>query len=69
MPKLETYEVYESCLDGEWYYCGKCGHKLAKQVQGCVCVFSSHEARPQLEVKCKHKSNGKHCNAINEILL
>ena len=69
MLEAETYDVYESCLDGEWYYCGKCGHKIAKQVQGCVCVFKTNEARPSFEVKCNHKSGGKKCKAINEIQL
>jgi len=61
----EEYEVYESVLDGEWYKCGVCGCKLAKQVQSCVCVFDKHNVRPGVEVKCKHKSNGKYCNTIN----
>ena len=69
MPKLETSNVYDTFLDGEWYRCGKCGHKIAKQVQGCVCVFSTHEARPSFEIKCKHKSSGKYCNAMNKIVL
>ena len=54
-------------LNGEWYVCRCCGHKLAKMVQGCVCTTENMNVvnTAQIEVKCKHRTSGKACDVVN----
>jgi len=54
-------------LNGEWYECRMCGHKLAKRVQGCVCTTEDVKVvnTAQIEVKCKHRTSGANCNSVN----
>ena len=50
-------------LEGEWYLCGCCGHKLAKLIYKPTYPDDGFE----IEIKCKHKSSGKKCDTINVI--
>jgi len=54
-------------LNGEWYVCCYCGHKLAKKVQGCVCTTQDASVvnTAQIEIKCKHRTSGKACDTVN----
>jgi hypothetical protein len=52
-------------LDGEWYRCSGCGHKLARRVQGYVCTTEQAEKHGAIEIKCKHRSGGETCNTVN----
>jgi len=74
---FETVTTTAAILDGEWYMCRACGHKLARRVQGHVCTpedtdLKTRARHPQdaaptyeLEIKCKHKSQGKYCDTLN----
>ena len=52
-------------LEGEWYKCHTCGHKLARRVQGCICTTEQAEKSGAVEIKCKHKNQGKCCDTLN----
>jgi hypothetical protein len=63
-------------INGDRIVCGKCGALLAKLTGTSKCngieTFSDSELewkKKSIEIKCKHKSQGKYCDTINEILL
>jgi hypothetical protein len=74
MYRIEKGLPIKAKLEGEWYLCGCCGHKLARRIHNGVQVFepvSCHNNpdnwNPAIEIKCKHKSSGKKCDTINVI--
>lgn len=58
-------------INGNRIECGKCGSLLAIIKRG-VFVVPQPESEQQenaLEIKCKHKSQGQYCDALNEVEL
>lgn len=69
-------------LNGERIECGVCGSLLCKITEftidnsGLTYYVNNEKDAPikirdkvNLEIKCKHKSQGKYCDTINTILL
>lgn len=74
--------MVKAVINGERVECGVCGALLFTAVlvdengkvifDSLVCFQGATYAKKKLsklEIKCKHKTNGKTCNEINEILL
>ena len=62
--------------DGNRIICGACGALLAIEQETVVTGedwakdnLEFINIRRGIEIKCKHKSAGKYCNTVNEILL
>ena len=48
-----------------WYICRACGSKLAKKIQGYLCISCKAENKTELEILCKHREKGAYCNTVN----
>jgi hypothetical protein len=61
--------MVKAVINGERVECGACGALLSKIINKGVLDALDKEFYIHLEIKCKHKANGKTCNEVNKILL
>jgi hypothetical protein len=72
--------MVKAAINGERVECGKCGALLMtcrdikdpstmKILGEDISLKNINVGKKCLQIKCKHKANGKTCNEINEILL